>query len=329
MNILKNCLFILFFSTSLTWAEDIKLTTWNIEHLGTDGRGFGGGFGGGSIDLRTPEQLKAIADFIKDELKSDIIALQEISIDYEDNATSRNERLDVIVSELGTHWQYYLPPKHSDHHNQSMYVGYLWNSDKVNAANLAPLLTPNLDLAGKALFDRVPVIGYFEVKTANGTGNDFMVVNVHLASGQHNDENHLIAMTLIEYQLNSALTELRVKESDRIIMGDFNDNPYAKSSSGKKIHTPALYDHMAFKGYTNFVTEDFHSTRMDSNLTSVIDHVLVNKSARKHIDEDKAEIWLPAGGESTFATWRQTYSDHFPISVYINTAASDDDVDWH
>ena len=47
------------------------------------------------------------------------------------------------------------------------------------------------------------------------------------------------------------------------------------------------------------------------------------------IDEDKAEIWLPTGGESTFATWRQTYSDHFPISVYINTVASDDDVDWH
>jgi len=329
MNILKYCLFLLVFSAPVSWADDIKLTTWNIEHLGTDGRGFGGGFGGGSIDLRTPEQLKAIADFIKDELKSDIIALQEISIDYEDNGTSRNERLDEIVSELGSHWQYYLPPKHSGHHNQSMYVGYLWNSEKVNAAKLAPLLAPNLDLAGKALFDRSPVIGYFEVKTTNDTSNDFIVVNVHLASGQHNDENHLIAMTLIEYQLNSALKELRIKESDRIILGDFNDNPYAKSNSGKKIHTPALYDHMAFKGYSDFVTEDFHSTRMDSNLTSVIDHVLVNKSAKRDIDEDKAEIWLPTGGEPVFAAWRQTYSDHFPISIYINIATKDTDVDWH
>ena len=329
MNIIKYFLFLLLFSTSYTCAEDIKLSTWNIEHLGTDGRGFGGGFGGGSIDLRTPEQIKTIAEFIKNELKSDIIALQEISIDYEDNGSSRNERLDVIVNELGIHWQYYLPPKHNDHHNQSMYVGYLWNTNKVNAATLAPLITPNLNLAGKALFDRVPVIGYFEVKTASDTSNDFIVVNVHLASGQHNDENHLIAMTLIEYQLGSALKELRVKESDRIILGDFNDNPYAKSSSGKNIHTPALYEHMRFKGYTDFVTEDFHSTRMDSNLKSVIDHVLINKSAINHIDEVKAEIWLPTGGESNFATWRQTFSDHFPISVYINVATSDDDVDWH
>lgn len=329
MRILKYGLFLLFLSASIAWADDIKLTTWNIEHLGTDGRGFGGGFGGGSIDLRTSEQLKAIASFIKDELKSDIIALQEISIDYEDNGASRNERLDEIVGELGSPWQYYLPPEHSDHHNQSMYVGYLWNSETVNAAKFAPLQTPNLNLAGKALFDRSPVIGYFEVKTPNDTSNDFIVVNVHLASGQHNDENHLIAMTLIEYQLNSALKALRIKESDRIILGDFNDNPYAKSRSGKNMRTPALYDHMAFKGYTDFVTEDFHSTRMDSNLTSVIDHILVNQSARRDIDEDKAEIWLPAGGESVFATWRQTYSDHFPISIYINKATKDTDVDWH
>ena len=29
----------------------------------------------------------------------------------------------MIIGVLGTHWQYYLPPKHNDHHNQSMYVG--------------------------------------------------------------------------------------------------------------------------------------------------------------------------------------------------------------
>jgi len=48
---------------------------------------------------------------------------------------------------------------------------------------------------------------------------------------------------------------------------------------------------MAFKGYTNFVTDDFHSTRNDANLGSIVDHVLVNKSAKRHIDENKAEIY--------------------------------------
>ena len=30
-------------------GESIKVTTWNIEHLGTEGRGFGGGYGGSPV----------------------------------------------------------------------------------------------------------------------------------------------------------------------------------------------------------------------------------------------------------------------------------------
>ncbi|MFK5948919.1 MAG: hypothetical protein QM500_09155 [Methylococcales bacterium] len=309
-------------------ADDIKLTTWNIEHLGTSGRGFGGGFGGGSIPLRNDKQLKDIGEFIRDDLKSDIVALQEISIDYIEDGESRSEQLDIVIKEMGSDYRYYIPPQHEDHDDESMYVGFLWNSSKVNAAKVAPLDVPNLKLAGKSLFDRTPVIGYFEIKTVNGSANDFVAVNVHLASGQHNDENHLIAMTMIEYRLNKALKSLQIKESDRIILGDFNDNPYAKSPTDKNIHTDALYHHMKFKGYSDFVTDDFHSTRMDNKLRSVIDHILVNKGAKKDIDEMKAEIYLPPSGKSGFAQWRKTYSDHFPISIYINTLTKDNDVDW-
>ena len=48
---------------------DVRVTTWNIEHLGSGGRGFGGGFGGGSIPMRTDAQLRDIADFIKNDLE--------------------------------------------------------------------------------------------------------------------------------------------------------------------------------------------------------------------------------------------------------------------
>jgi endonuclease/exonuclease/phosphatase family metal-dependent hydrolase len=318
-----------FLSVGYAAGEDIKVATWNIEHLGTDGRGFGGGFGGGELPLRTDEQLAKIGKFIRDSLKADIVALQEIGLTFVDRGgQSRSTELDKITDAMGDEWKYYLPPKHKDHDDGSMYVGFLWNSKKINAIRLKPLFVPNLKLAGKSLFDRTPAIGYFEIIKGNKSKNDFLLVNVHLASGQHNDENHLIAMTLIEYRLNKALKAIRVTESDRIILGDFNDNPYAKNKSDNLIHTDALYHHMAFKKYTDFVTADFHSTRMDSNLKSIIDHILVTRSAKNHVRQSKkADIWLPENGPSSFPKWRETFSDHFPVSINIKIG-SDDDADW-
>jgi endonuclease/exonuclease/phosphatase family metal-dependent hydrolase len=209
-----------------------------------------------------------------------------------------------------------------------MYLAFIWNGAKVRALRLESFDLPLLDLAGKALFDRIPIVGYFEAVFGGEPKNDFLLVNVHLASSQDNDENHLIAMTLIEYELNSQLEEMRVKESDRIILGDFNDNPYATRETGTKKYSSALYHHMEFKGYRDFVVSDFHSTRMDSKLESVIDHVLINDDGQREIVANSgAEIWLPPGGPSEYAAWRQTYSDHFPITITIEVK-NDRDVDW-
>ena len=75
------------------------------------------------------------------------------------------------------------------------------------------------------------------------------------------------------------------------------------------------------------VTEDLEFTRMNHDLNSTIDHVLVNRSAQLHMSIVEAEKFLP-GNSSTFATWRQTFSDHFPISFRLRIASSDDDVDF-
>lgn len=319
---------LLFFNSSFAF-DQIKVTTWNIEHLGTDGRGFGGGYGGGSLDLRTDDQLKKIGIFIRDTLRSDVIALQEIAISSESLGVSKSTELKKITDAMGANWAYYLPPIKRGHNEESMYVGFLWNKDKINAIKIKSLFVPELHLGGKPLFKRTPVVGYFEIIENGQSRNDFLLVNVHLASGQTNFANHLIAMTIIEYRLNAFLKTIGVTESDRIILGDFNDNPYAKKGNGLDKHSKALYHHMKFEGYSDMVTEDFHSTRMDHNLTSIIDHILVNKSAKRHVvQESKAKIWLPDNAPGSFADWRQTYSDHFPISIDIKVQ-NDDDKDWN
>ena len=41
----------------------------------------------------------------------------------------------------------------------------------------------------------------------------------------------------------------RIRETDGIVLGDFNDNPYAKRDDGTPRYTNFLYQSMAFKKY--------------------------------------------------------------------------------
>ena len=304
-------------SSSVYSEEAITITSWNIEHLGSDGRGFGGGFGAGNLPMRTETQLKQIGDFIKDTLKSDLVALQEITNTHsKDGNTSK--QLGIITKQMGPDWKYWIPPKTDEHDGDSMYCGFIWNRKKLKRKYCRPLNFPNISLAGKNLFDRQPVIALFESATPDK--GDFLIVNVHLASGQDNDENHLIAMTAIEHSLSQQLRYFGDSERDRIILGDFNDNPFAEK------RTQALYQHMAFKGYTNLVTKDSGATRMNDFLTSTIDHVLLNEEAKNDLIPDSFKIYRPVQ-QSEYAAFRFTYSDHFPLSFKLDISKADDDVD--
>ena len=122
-----------------------------------------------------------------------------------------------------------------------------------------------------------------------------------------------------------------VKEEDRIILGDFNDNPFAADKDGKRLYSPALYAHMRFKGYTDFVTAEMKTTRLNRDLDSLIDHVLVNQHALEHISRRKAAAFWPRGGrehEAKLIEFRRTYSDHLPVSFELDIAEKDDDPDF-
>jgi endonuclease/exonuclease/phosphatase family metal-dependent hydrolase len=328
---IAGALLVLFAVGGFAAADELTVTTWNIEHLGSPGRGFGGGFGGGDLPKRTDSQLKQIAAFIKNDLKSDVLAVQEIAITRTRLGRSFSKPLDTVAAELNAagdaKWQYFLPsvkktPPQNEHNE---HLGFLWNAKRVRLLAVFEMDLLNQELAGKNLFDRKPLVGYFEAVDDQGKSkNDFVLVNVHLGSGQDNDESHLIAMTLIEYSLDRNLGQNAVTESDAIILGDFNDNPNSEKN-GKKLHTPALYAHMQFKGYVDLSTADLKTTRMNAQLNSLIDHILVNKGAKKHVEQDKATIFQPGGGDSTkFAEWRKTFSDHFPLSFKLKITADDD-----
>lgn len=319
----------------------------HVEHRasGQPGRGFVGGYGGfgrgsippnnQSLPRRTEADLKRIAAFIDDGLKSDVLAIQEIAITSRPRGRSRNAPLDKIVSELeggDGDWSYFLPtidktPSINDEGNE--FLGFLWNRKRVRLLTVFEMPFENRELAGKSLFDRMLLVGCFEaIKTDGRPGNDFVLVNLHMASGQDHDENHLIAMTLLQYELSKALAKHAVSESDVIILGDFNDNPTLKTSTGRPQYSDALYRHMAFKGYIDLATADLKTTRMSAKRNSLIDHILVNRSAQADLLQRRATIFKPGGGNpDLYAAWRLVFSDHFPLSFEMKVG-SDTDVDF-
>ena len=89
-------------------------------------------------------------------------------------------------------------------------------------------------------------------------------------------------------------------------------------------------EHKAFKGYIDLATADLKTTRMNAKLNSLIDHILVSKFARADVSQERATVFKPGGGDGNpdlFPGWRQTFSDHFPLSFEMKVGA-DTDVDF-
>lgn len=318
--------FILLFYMPL-FAESIKIGTWNIEHLGSPGRGTGG-IGNGKLPLRTDKQLKAIAALLRDTLKIDLIALQEVVISKSDSNSNISTPLNKITHALGENWSYHVgnPGRENTNPVNNMQCAFVWNTQRVRAINIFDFSFPNEEVGQEPLFDRKPLIGYFEAIQNGESRNDFLLVNIHLTSGKYNDENHLAALVILEQNIANDLKQNGVQESDRIILGDFNDNPFEKKEDGTPKYSDLLYQYMAWKGYSNLVKENTGATRMDDNLRSIIDHILVNKGAKGHIPDTVAVRYYPSKDKKKLAQWRKTYSDHFPLTFEIKIK-KDDDVD--
>ena len=318
--------FILLFHMPL-FAESIKIGTWNIERLGDPGRGFSG-IGSGNLPLRTDDQLKAIAVLLRDTLKIDLIALQEVAISESKGNFNISTSLKKITQSLGRNWRYHVGnpgEKNKDSKGEktdNIQCAFVWNTQRVKHLKIFDFSFPNEIVGEKRLFDRKPLIGYFVAIENGKRRNDFLLVNVHLTSGQDNDENHLAAMVILEQNIDDALKKNGIKESDRIILGDFNDNPFAKEGDRLK-YSDFLYKYLRWKGYSNLVNENTGTTRMNKYLSSIIDHILVNNSAKRHIPDTVAVRYFPSNNKNVLAQWRKTYSDHFPLTFQIKIGRDD------
>ena len=199
--ILGTCLIL---AASTSFADWIRLGSWNIEHLGR------------MEDEATGP--KAIAEYVH--LSGlDILAMQEIYDNDGVGATKTNiqlnEAFEVLNQVAGHDWEYIMLPNKSSG-DKSQLVAIAWNKDRVK--KIGDELRISINRQGNE-WDRHP----HAIKFQAGTGmTDIVVIPVHMKAnynGDFSEQRGLEAQALIQ-ALDSVKTEF--DDEDIVIIGDFN-----------------------------------------------------------------------------------------------------------
>lgn len=268
-------------------SDNITITTFNMSWLGDGYKD--------KIE-RTDEDYENFASIIKS-LNSDIVACQEIE---------NGRAIQKILN--------YLP-------DYKYFISKLGNAQKLAVIYKKDLILSNIqeirDLALGTNSHR-PGLSFY-VKKNNF---DFEVINVHLKSTSHydNDKGTVEASKEIRSQQVSALNAWvnnylqSGKEQDVVIIGDFNDTPRRKIENTLQ----ELVDNQNIV----FITENLKSGGKFRN-SYVIDNIAVTKSVMPRLVPGslmKYDIFNAYSKEKA-----EKLSDHCPVSVQFNCAIQDND----
>ncbi len=303
----------------LTWtlsvSAEVTVGVWNIENLSpTAKRGFPELQGPRSLDPRTNQQLKKIADHIKDDLKASAMMLTEIHGDRTSGGVKRSSQLDVIVNELGPSWKYWLGQTGG---KQS--IAFLYDENDVELLRAWELKVPDVEVQGSDIYDRDPLVVHVRFKP---NLNDILMVGLHLKSVQTNVHNHMAAAAKLIGVLadskgrdNHGLPKVG-KEHEVIVMGDLND------SSHKRRGFKFLFDYFEGIGYDHLGNpRRYPDTRVNG---SEIDHIFVSKNLKAEVVRGSFKVHTVPENDTARNAYRKDFSDHFPLTVRLETHADTD-----
>ena len=204
---------LLIMSTCAPAADELRIGSWNIEHLGRSRIRK-------DVGHEVAQSAEDLAEWIR-RARVDVIALQEMTDNDNNDRTRRNRTMDVvfeILSEVpGQDWSYRLfENRNADDTSELCGIG--WNKAAVTRIG-RPYQVPIEHLPDDRYFewDRHPQAMKFQV---NGTAVQFVVISLHMKSG-----SRFAAQRRIEAQsLIAALPKVRnVFETEEIVLiGDCN-----------------------------------------------------------------------------------------------------------
>ncbi len=265
--------------------KPLRLGAWNLEH-----------FGNRNDPPRTDEDVQAIADYIRD-LDVQVLAVSEIN---------GEKPLGELVKRIGPEWKFVLGT--SGHVGQEGQVapGILWDNSRVEMLGAGELSELSERGSAGLVFHRAPVVAAFRDRAG---GPDFRVVSVHLKAGRTPAD--FDRRTAEGKSLRAYLEKLASDESqddDIVVLGDFNHDPSAGEA-----------DAWTDGGFARFLTGRGRSI---IHFDRQIDHA-VPLGTFEEIRVGSFEIHNRDGLRDA-KKWRNTYSDHFPVTVELEPAPDDD-----
>ncbi len=297
--------------------------TWNIEHF-RDGatRGFPeNGNGGPSYAPRTDDDLRQIADLIVSQMDAKVLILNEIN-GREDGTSGE---LDRLIGHLGSSWKYTIARS-----GERQRVAMIFDERFVRRTACHEFEVSPTQVDGKDIFDRDPLACHFQLLDGQGAPrNDFLVVGLHLASGQHHAANHNRAMRVLKDRLRQSLSDgtFPSGERDVLIGGDLNASRYdtktedfweGYDSGGLKFVTLSPSDGTEYPGTRLAGVPLVPKSQIDYLLASGI-----NGGLTQELVQLLAEVRLSLTG-GDFDDFRRRASDHLPVTVRIRVVPDDD-----
>jgi endonuclease/exonuclease/phosphatase family metal-dependent hydrolase len=312
-------------------AGKITVGAWNLEWLkdGKD-RGFPEFKGAQAIPPRTDAEYVAIANIIR-QLDIKVLILEEINgfnpdADNEEDAPARSVELDRLVTKL-TPAEYSYVIERSGHAQR---VAILFESQTIHVVRSCEGDLPNPSVDNASLFARQPLLVYCQIFAEGVEMNDFVVVGVHLASGQGLTHNHDQAMAAVQDWISQVRTAngcIPPGEFDVLIGGDFNASRFDNDVEG-------FWNQMEGSGWDVLADDpSYPSTRLagkpPGHTESKIDYLIVSRGHGGLGGEEvtattanvHTELVPAAGGGMAF---RQLASDHLPVTVDIQIMPDND-----
>jgi endonuclease/exonuclease/phosphatase family metal-dependent hydrolase len=272
-------------ATTRPELKPLRLGAWNLEH-----------FGSRNDPPRTDADVQAIADYIRD-LDVQVLAVSEIN---------GEKPLTELVKCIGPEWKFVLGT--SGHVGQEGQVapGVLWDNSRVEMLGAGELSELSERGSAGLVFHRAPVVAAFRERAG---GPDFRVVSVHLKAGRTPED--FDRRTAEGKSLRAYLEKLASDESqddDIVVLGDFNHDPSAGEA-----------DTWTEGGFAKFLTGHGRSI---IHFDRQIDHA-VPLGTFEEIRVGSFEIHNRNGLRDA-KKWRNTYSDHFPVTVQLEAVPDDD-----
>jgi endonuclease/exonuclease/phosphatase family metal-dependent hydrolase len=299
-------------ASAQTPAATLRLGSWNLEHFGARDK-----YRDRDNDLpnRTDAEVEALARFII-ELGVDVLALQEV-----DGAAAMTRLLDL----LGADYAFTLGTT-GGFKGTFIRVGFLWNRRKVTLLQCEEMTDFPSREGGLAVFHRKPVNAVFRVVYEGaglGAGLDFRAITVHLMAsrGRQNEAKRTTEVTILRRYIERLRADAQ-EDQDIVVLGDFN-------------HSYGAPAHRAFTEGDTVQYAVGPPTPTIIWFAEPIDHIALTPGIRDEVVAGSFRVHNQrvdftsgdrAGLEAARQAWRQTYSDHFPVTIDLRATPDNDPV---